>query len=172
MVSPKDAEPVARVWLEQLDRFDVHPALYSRLLDDAINHRLNFLNEGQQPPALTVELLLVMFKRHKNDTNQKVSSVTRKIENAEYTLDQGQNLLKPFTPDTRTMVNSRGHEIKPIPVELQHERHELKIKDFIHSASHNAKREISSLIEAIEFIQTRHAELLAERQQILTEAYL
>src|SRR6185369_2667937 len=54
LLGPKETEPLASVWAEQLDRHHVPPELYDEMLSRAIEHRLWFLRKSEEPPALTV----------------------------------------------------------------------------------------------------------------------
>jgi hypothetical protein len=65
MISPKDAEPVCAVWIEQFDRHHILPELYETLMNNAIDTRTKRLQEGENPPSLTVELLIAEFLRYK-----------------------------------------------------------------------------------------------------------
>lgn len=65
MVSPKDAEPTAKAWIEQLDRYGVKPEEYDNLLRLAIDRRVVMLQHGKTPDPLTVELLLAEYLNHR-----------------------------------------------------------------------------------------------------------
>lgn len=75
MINPKDAEPVMAVWLEQLDRRNIDPRLYETLLNRAVDRRTKCLQEGAQPPALTVELFLAEFELYRKEVKQQYTSL-------------------------------------------------------------------------------------------------
>lgn len=73
MIAPQDTEPVSRVWAEQLDARQIIPELYDELLNRAITHRTEFLKRGENPPALTVELLIAMFDKYRSEKRAEYS---------------------------------------------------------------------------------------------------
>lgn len=65
LLSPKDTEPLASAWIGQLDRKNVSPQLYDSLLDMAVDRRVKAIRDGENPPPLTVELLLACYEKYR-----------------------------------------------------------------------------------------------------------
>ena len=53
-----DAEPVARVWIEFLDRYEVPAAAYPALYDRAVDALIRMIQNGKDPGELTAETIL------------------------------------------------------------------------------------------------------------------
>ena len=92
MISPKDAEPVCAVWLEQLDRFKVHPELYEMLFNRVIDARVECLRKNESQPTLTVDLFLAEFCKYRDDIKKEVG----RLQDNDYTVSEihQANLLK------------------------------------------------------------------------------
>jgi hypothetical protein len=123
MLAPGDTEPVSRVWAHQLDRYEVAPELYDSLLDRAIDHRLQFLKAGEQPPALTIELLLTMFEGYRAEKRAEYNKLFPQSQWhwREEQVASGE-LQPPRTPDGEPYFTSLLAEAET--------RHKRPFKDF------------------------------------------
>lgn len=59
-MSPRDAEPVASIWIEQLNHAGIAVADYEMLFQKAIDWRIKCLEEAIPAPALTVETIIAV----------------------------------------------------------------------------------------------------------------
>lgn len=74
LLGPTETAPLASVWAHELDRHHVPPELYDEMLSRAIDHRLWFLRKSEDPPALTVELIIMMYERYWQEQQNGKSS--------------------------------------------------------------------------------------------------
>ena len=63
MISPKDAEPIAAVWVEQLDRAGIPVEEYDSLYNKVVDWRVKCLQHDRPMPNLTVETFIAARKR-------------------------------------------------------------------------------------------------------------
>lgn len=89
MISPKDAEPVCAVWIEQLDRFKISPNLYEMLLNNSVDTLTKALKNGDNPPNLTVELFLAEFAKYRESVIVRTAKFANNVM-----IENDINLLK------------------------------------------------------------------------------
>ncbi len=65
MLPPKDAEPLAQVWLQQLRANNVDVESLPQLLNEAVSHRIGCIASGDTVPPLTIETVIAMSRRPK-----------------------------------------------------------------------------------------------------------
>lgn len=78
---PEDAKLTASIWKEQLDRYNVRPELYSKLVDMGVDHRIKQIAAGKEPSPFTVELLVAM---HSNYRAEKLAEYQRLKHEVDY----------------------------------------------------------------------------------------
>ncbi len=94
MLGPKETAPLAVIWAEQLDRFNISPRLYDRLLNDCVDFRRRALLDGKEfIPGFSVELFLAMFDRYKQKEMESSSNLRRKIYRIEQELEMAERVL-------------------------------------------------------------------------------
>ncbi len=71
MLPPSDAEPIAKVWFEQLKANKMETSNLPDLLNEAVSYRVKCIASGQTPPPLTIETLIAMERR--NQTKSSLS---------------------------------------------------------------------------------------------------
>jgi len=97
MLGPAETAPLAVVWAEQLDRFNVPPAIYDELLNRAIDYRRKALLSGSEfIPALSVELFLAMFEKYQTEHWKAIRKWAEKVESLEHLVAGLYDLQKDF----------------------------------------------------------------------------
>lgn len=71
MLPPSDAEPIAKVWFEQLKANKMETSNLPDLLNEAVSYRVKCIASGQTPPPLTIETLIAMERRKMNQLTEK-----------------------------------------------------------------------------------------------------
>lgn len=103
MLGPAETAPLAVVWAEQLDRFNVPPAIYDELLNRAIDHRRKALLSGSEfVPALSVELFLAMFEQYRMEHWEHIKRCADKVTSLEHQLETLRYLQGEFDLDSHT----------------------------------------------------------------------
>jgi hypothetical protein len=163
MITPKDAEPVARVWIEQLDRYNIAPQLYDTLLNRCIDRRAAALKEGEQTPPLTVELFLAEFEIYRNQVYSKFNSAVMPIRDLEFSLHHNKQALQPFEPKTPTAPpnefesdHKKRWEMPVPPVEKQKERYDSTFAECTRRAQEKGFVSLDAYVKHIEAEIGRH----------------
>lgn len=86
-MEPKDAEAMALVWIETLDRHDVPYRHYETLYQRALDLRIKMRQDGEDdPPDLNAELLATQWKGLQNDIRQREVDAGRTLTSHAQTL--------------------------------------------------------------------------------------
>ena len=71
LMPPKDAEPIAAIWIEQFNHAGIESDEYASLLQKAIDWRIESLRLGTYMPTLTIETLIAAKGRVTPNTNME-----------------------------------------------------------------------------------------------------
>lgn len=149
MISPKDAEPIARVWLEQLDRYNIAPELYEMLLNRCIDRRASVLKESGQPPALTVELFLAEFDKYKSEIKTKFYD----LANLRYLKNElfcAKEVIKPFEYQPPRDYPETDHRFRITPKSEEEQRRAYESRILVTKLSLDRQGKYQSIEEMIE----------------------
>lgn len=87
MLGPDEVVHLAAIWDEQLERKQVPESIFDDLVNLIVDHRLAFLQRGEHPPTVSIELILAVFLEHQQIARHKWSRATESYENALRNLD-------------------------------------------------------------------------------------
>lgn len=71
MLGPNDVIHLAAVWDEQLVRKGVPETIFDELINRAVDHRLGFIQRGEQAPTISIELVLAMYLNYRQEVIEK-----------------------------------------------------------------------------------------------------
>jgi hypothetical protein len=128
VLSDNDVTDVVNSCKYQLDRYGIHPDLYDKLFDMALDYRITAMNNRERHiPTLNIEFIIHMYQRYKEDKYNKLQSLKLALSQVNYEIHSVKikdKSLESALQSINTIAKSFGFD----PVESLKECNDLSKK--------------------------------------------